>query len=67
MNKMVRTKNRYIPLNVGQVDHFWTPKIHGNMTDHGGTLDESQHFVHILKVVDNVSCMGVLDTIYHSK
>jgi hypothetical protein len=53
-NKMVKTKNRYIPLNVGQVGHFWTPKIHGNPSDHGGTLDGSQHFVHIFKVVDNV-------------
>jgi hypothetical protein len=67
MNKMVKTKNRYIPLNVGQVYHFWTPKIHGNPSDHGGTLDGSRHFVHIFKVVDNVSYMGLLDPIYHSK
>jgi hypothetical protein len=52
---MVRTKNRYIPLNVGEVGHFWTPKIHGHPSDHGGTLDGSQHFVHIFKVVDNVA------------
>jgi hypothetical protein len=51
---MVKTKNRYIPLNVGQVGHFWTPKIHGNLIDHGGTLNGSRHFVHIFKVVDNV-------------
>jgi hypothetical protein len=34
MNEMVETKNRYIPLNVGQVGHFRTPKIHGNPSDH---------------------------------
>jgi hypothetical protein len=67
MNKMVKTKNRYIPLNVGQVGHFWTPKIHGNLSDHGGTLDGSRYFMHILKVVDNVGCTCVLDPIYHSK
>jgi hypothetical protein len=37
------------------------------MSDHGGTVDGSRHFVHIFKVVDNVSYMGVLDPIYHSK
>jgi hypothetical protein len=42
MNKMVRTKNMYIPLNVGQVGHFRTPKIHGNPSDHGSTLDGSR-------------------------
>jgi hypothetical protein len=67
MKKMVKTRNRYIPLNLGQVGHFWTPKIHGNLSDHGGTLDGSQHFVHIYKVVDNVRYRGVLDPIYHSK
>jgi hypothetical protein len=67
VNKMVKTKNRYIPLNVGQVVHFWTPKIHGNPSDHGGTLDGSWHFMQIFKVVDNVSYKGVLDPIYHSK
>jgi hypothetical protein len=55
VNKMVMTKNRYIPLNVGQVGYFWIPKIYGNPSDHGGTLDGSRHFVHIIKVVDNVS------------
>jgi hypothetical protein len=59
VNKMVSTKNRYIPLNVSQVGHFWTPKIHGNPSDHGGTLDGNQHFVHIFKVVDNVGYRGV--------
>jgi hypothetical protein len=67
MNKMVKTKNRHIPLNVGQVGHFWTPKIHSNSSDHGGTLDGSRHFVHIFKVVDNVGYRGVLDPIYYSK
>jgi hypothetical protein len=62
VNKMVRTKNRYIPLNVGQVGHFWIPKMHGNPSDHVGTLDGSRHFVHIFKVVDNVGYRGVLDT-----
>jgi hypothetical protein len=64
---MVETKNRYITLNVGQVSHFQTPKIHGNPSNHGGTLDGSRHFVHIFKVVDNVSYRGVLDPIYHRK
>jgi hypothetical protein len=41
VNKMVKTKNRYIPLDVSQVGHFQTPKIHGNLSDHGGTLDGS--------------------------
>jgi hypothetical protein len=63
VNKMVKTKNRYIPLNVGQVGHFWTPKIHGNLSDHGGTLDGSRHFMHIFKVADNVGYRGVLDPI----
>jgi hypothetical protein len=67
VNKMAKTKIRYIPLNVGQVGHFWTPKIHGNPSDHGGTLDGSRHVVHILKVVYNVGYRGVLDPIYHSK
>jgi hypothetical protein len=67
MNKMVRTKIRYIPLNVGQVGHFETPKIRGNMSDNGGTLNGSLHFGHILKVVDNIGYKGVLDPIYHSK
>jgi hypothetical protein len=67
VNKMVMTKIRYIPLNVGQVGHFQTPKIYGNLSDHGGTLDGSQHFVHIFKVVNNISYRGVLDPIYHSK
>jgi hypothetical protein len=67
VNKMAKTKNRYTSLNVGQVGHLWTPKIHGNPSDHGGTLDGSQHFVHIFKVVDNVSYRGVLDPIFHSK
>jgi hypothetical protein len=66
-NKMVKTKNRYIPLNVSQVGHFWRPKIRGNPSDHGGTLDGSLLFVHIFKVVDNVGYMGVLDPIYHRK
>jgi hypothetical protein len=54
MNKMVKTENRYISLNVGQVGHYWKPKIHGNPSDHGGTHDGSRHFMHIFKVVDNV-------------
>jgi hypothetical protein len=29
------------PLNIGQVVNFWAPKIHGNLSDHGGTLDGS--------------------------
>jgi hypothetical protein len=61
MNKMVKIKNRYIPLNVGQVGHFRTPKIHGNPSDHEGTLDGSRYFMHIFKVVDNVGYRGVLD------
>jgi hypothetical protein len=61
VNKMVKTKNRCIPLNVGQVGHFRTPKIHGNPSDHGGTLNGSQHFVHIFKVIDNVGYKGILD------
>jgi hypothetical protein len=60
-------KNMYIPLNVGQVGHFCTPKILGNPSDHGGTLDASRQFVHIFKVVDNVDYRCVLDLIYHSK
>jgi hypothetical protein len=64
---MVKTKIRYIPFNVGQVGHFWTPKIYGNLSDHGGTLDGSRHFVYIFKAVDNVSYQGVLDPLYHSK
>jgi hypothetical protein len=67
VNKMVKIKIRYIPLNLGQVGHFWTPKIHDNSSDHGGTLDGSRYFVHIFKVVDNVGYKGVLDPIYHSK
>jgi hypothetical protein len=67
VNKMVKTKIRYNPLNVGQVGNFQTPKIHGNLSDHGGTLNGSRHFVYIFKVVDNVSYRGVLDPIYHSK
>jgi hypothetical protein len=63
---MVKTNNRYIPLNVGQVGHFSTPK-NGDPSDHGGTLDGSQHFVHIFKVVNNVGYRGVLDPIYNSK
>jgi hypothetical protein len=38
VNKMVKTENRYIPLNVGQVGHFQTPKINGSLSDDGGTL-----------------------------
>jgi hypothetical protein len=49
VTNMVKTKIRYIPLNVGQVGHFWTPKIHGSPSDHEGTLDGSRLFVHILK------------------
>jgi hypothetical protein len=60
VNKMVKTENRYIPLNVGQVGHFQTPNIHGNLSDHGGTHDGSQHFMHIFKLVDNVGYRGVL-------
>jgi hypothetical protein len=41
VNKMVKTKIRYVPLNVGQVGHFQTPKIHDKLSDHGGTLDAS--------------------------
>jgi hypothetical protein len=67
VNKVVKTKNRYTPLNVGQVGHLWIPKIHGNPSDHGGTLDGSRHFVRIFRVVDNVGYRGVLDPIYHSK
>jgi hypothetical protein len=67
VNKMVKTKNRHIPLNVGQIGHFRTPKIHGNPSDHGGTLNGSRHFVHIFKVVDNVNYRGIIDPIYHSK
>jgi hypothetical protein len=65
VNKMVKTKIRYIPLNVGQVGHFRTPK-NGNPSDLGGTLDGSRHFVHIFKVVDNVGYRGVLHPIYYS-
>jgi hypothetical protein len=60
VNKMVMTNIRYIPLNVGQVGHFWTPKIYCNPSDHGGTLNGSQHFVHIFKVVNNVGYMVYL-------
>jgi hypothetical protein len=67
VNKMVKTKNRYIPLNVGQVGHFQTPKIQSNPSDHAGTLDGSQHFVHIFKLVDNVGYRGAIDPIYHSR
>jgi hypothetical protein len=67
VNKIVKTKNRYIPINVGKVGHFRTPKIHVNPSDHGGTLDGSRHFMHIFKVVNNVGYRGVLDPIYHSK
>jgi hypothetical protein len=67
VNKMVRIKDRYIPLNVGQVGHFRTPKIHGNPIEHGGTHDGSGHFMHIFKVVDNVAYRSVLDPIYYSK
>jgi hypothetical protein len=67
VNKMVKTKIKYIPLIVGQVDHFRTPKIHGNPSDHEGTLDGSWYFVHIFKVVDNVGYRGVVDPIYHNK
>jgi hypothetical protein len=67
VNKMVKTKIRYIPLNVGQVGHFQTPKIHGNPSDHGGTLDGSRHFMHTFKVVNNVGYRGLLDPVYHSK
>jgi hypothetical protein len=48
VNKMVKTKNRYIAHNIVQVGHFLTPKIHGN-SYHGGTLNVSQHFVHIFR------------------
>jgi hypothetical protein len=47
VNKMVKIKNRYIAFNVGQLGHFRTPKIHGNLGDHVGILDVSRHFVHI--------------------
>jgi hypothetical protein len=67
MNNMVKTKIRCTPLNVGQVGHFWIPKIHGNLSDLGGTLNGSRYFVHIFKLVDNVGYRGVLDPIYHSK
>jgi hypothetical protein len=67
VNKIIKTKSRYIPLNLGQVSHLRTPKIHSNPSDYGGTLDGSQHFMHIFKVVDNVGYRGVLDPIYHSK
>jgi hypothetical protein len=67
VNKMMKTKIRYIPLNVGQVGHFRTPKIYGNPSENGGTLDGSRHFVHIFKIVDNVGYRSVLDPIYHSK
>jgi hypothetical protein len=67
VNKMVKITNRYIPLNVGQVGHFWECKIHRNPSDHGGTIDGSLHFVDIFKVVDNVGYRGVLDSIYHIK
>jgi hypothetical protein len=55
LNKMVKTKNKYIPLNEGQVDHFSTPKIHGNPSNHEGTLDGSRYFRNIFKVVNIVS------------
>jgi hypothetical protein len=42
-------------------------KIHGNPSDHGGTLDGSRYFVDIFKVVDNVGYEGAFDPIYHSK
>jgi hypothetical protein len=67
VNKTVKTKKRYIPLNVCQVGHFRIPKIHGNPSDHGGTLDGPRHFVHIFKLVDNVGYRGVVDPIYHNK
>jgi hypothetical protein len=67
VNILVKTKIRFIPLNVSQVGYFRTPNIYGNLSDYGGTLDGSQHFVHIFKVVDNVGYKGVLDPIYHSK
>jgi hypothetical protein len=67
MTNMVKTKIRYIPLNVGQVGHFRTPKILGNPSDREGTLDGSRLFVHIFKVVDNVSYMGVHDPIYTNR
>jgi hypothetical protein len=67
VNKMVKTKIRYIPLSVGQVGHFQTPIIYGDSSDHGGRIDGSRHFFHILQVVDNVSYRGVLDPIYRSK
>jgi hypothetical protein len=41
VNKMVKNKNRFIPLNVGQIGHFRAPKIHSNPSDHRGTLDGS--------------------------
>jgi hypothetical protein len=58
VNKMVKTDNRYIPLNVGQVGHFRSPKIHGNPSDLGGTLDGSRYFARIFKVLDNVGYKG---------
>jgi hypothetical protein len=67
VNKMVKMKIKYIPLNVGQVGHFRTPMIYGILSDHGGTLDGSRHFVHIFIVVYNVGYMGVHDPIKHSK
>jgi hypothetical protein len=67
MNQMVKTKNMYIPRNVGQVGHFRTPKIHGNPSDHGGTLNGSRYFVHTFKVVNNVRYRGILDPFYNSK
>jgi hypothetical protein len=65
VNEMAKTNNRYIPLNVRQVGHFWAPKIHSNLSDYGVTLDGSRHFVHIFKVVNNVVYKGVLDPNYH--
>jgi hypothetical protein len=67
VNKMVKTKNRYMSLIVGQVGHFWTPKIQGNLSDHRGTLNGSLHLRNIFEVVDNFGYRGVLDPIYHSK
>jgi hypothetical protein len=67
VNKMVKAKKRCIPTNVGQVGHFQKPKILGNASGNGGTLDGSRHFVLIFKVVDNVGYRGILDLFYHSK
>jgi hypothetical protein len=66
VNKMVKTKNRYIHLDVGRSAISRHPRfmaIQVTMEVHSMGLDILCTF---LKVVDNVSYSGVLDPIYHS-